>query len=255
MSGSFADDGSLIISDGRIIVAVGKKRSGKSIMGKLFFMTYPGDRIVIDVAGDDGPMGDDVFTITGDITTLPRRWPESRRKYGPNNEWRPMTVRYVPDAGSETFLEDMDHMIGLGLQHGNSEFARGRIGCCILVHEIGVVAPMHKTQNHMKRLLAHNRHNHATAIFCGPRPQTVDPLVLQQADLIFIFEMMNPYDRKRVAETIGWSPREFDEAVHDLELHEYLRFDANEDKPGPGEDEIRLLHFPPLPEEVVRKVG
>lgn len=254
MSGSFDDQGRLEIADGRIIVAVGKKRSGKSIMGKYLFRSYPGDRLIIDVAGDDGPVGPAVHEIVGrTVDDLPTMWPEHLRDFTDKGRPKQMTLRYAPDAGSPTVAQEIDHVIGLGLIQGGKAANEGRTGVCILVHEIGVVAPVHRTQPWMRRLLAHNRHNSATLIGCGPRPQTVDPLVLQQADLIYTFEMMNPNDRKRVAETIGWSPVDFTDAVNRLGPHEYLRYDANELQPDHGEADTRLLHFPALPEEVVRQ--
>lgn len=255
MSGSFNDRGELDIADGRIILAVGKKRSGKSILAKVLFASYPGDKVVIDVAGDDGPAGDGVDELHGDAETLPRRWPEHRRRQGPDNRPLPMTLRYMPDAGSPTFAEDMDAVVGLALSHGRRQHDAGRIGCALLIHEIGVVAPANRTQPHMRRALAHNRHNHLTLVMCGPRPQVVDPLVVQQSDLIYTFELRNPADRRRLAETMGWNPADFDDAVLNLRRHEYLRFDANEDAPDPGDaegEDIRLMRFQPLPEDVVR---
>jgi len=47
MSGSFNSSGQLEIGDGRIITCFGKKRSGKSVMGKLLLASYPGDKMVI----------------------------------------------------------------------------------------------------------------------------------------------------------------------------------------------------------------
>jgi hypothetical protein len=250
VSGSFDDRGALDLADGRIILCVGKKRSGKSILAKLIFQSYPGDRVVIDVAGDDGPMGDGVINIYGNVDSLPRRWPESQRV-----DDKPMTLRHVPDPGSSTFREDMDAVVGLAMSHGKAQRDRGRLGCCLLVHEIGVLAPSNRTQPHTMRALMHNRHNALTLIMCGPRPQVVDPLVVQQADVIYTFELMNPADRKRLAESMGWHAADFDEAVHDLGRHEYLRYDANEMKPeSDEEDDLRLVHFPPLPEDVVRTV-
>jgi hypothetical protein len=252
MSGSFDKDGALTIDDGRLITAVGKKRSGKSVLARTIFKSYPGDKMIIDVAGDDGPDGPEVITLGGTLSDLPKDWPERKRQYGENEEWRPMTLRYVPDPGSMTFLADMDHAVGIFLRHSLREYQAKRMGACLLVHEIGVVAPVNRTQAWMRRLLAHNRHNRATAIFCGPRPITIDPLVIHQADLIYIFELMNPADRRRVAESIGWDPTSLDDAVHDLGPHEYLRYDANEPQPVKGDVERRLLHFPALPEAVVR---
>lgn len=245
MSGSFDNRGQLDISDGRIITAVGKKKSGKSVMGLLLFQSYPYDKIVIDVAGDDGPMGPDIVQIYGDLETLPRRWPEHLR-----DDRKPMTLRYVPDAGSSTFIEDMDAVVGLALSQGR------RTGhCCILVHEGGVLAQANRTPSHTRRALMHNRHNGLTVIVAMPRPLTVDPLLIQQSDIVYVFDVPNPADRRRLAETIGWDPRDFDAAWQGLRTHEYLRYDANEERPdNPDDDDYRLVHFPALPEDVVQGV-
>lgn len=240
MSGTFDARGQIDVNRGILAVCVGKKRSGKSVMGLMLFRSYPRDRIVIDVAGDDGPTGPDVITLSGDVETLPRRWPEHLRQ-----EQQRMTLRYVPDAGSPTFIEDMDAMVGLAMTHGD---------CCIIIHEMGRLARANRTPPHTLRLLSHNRHSRVTGIFCMPRPQTVDPLVLAQADLIYAFEVPNPADRKRIAETIGWHPADYDAAIEQLGPHEYLRFDANEMKPAPDEDDPRLVHFPALPADVVNDV-
>jgi hypothetical protein len=235
--GTFGPGGRLDPSKGTIILCTGKKGSGKSKMGLLHFRSYPGDRVVIDVAGDDGPMGPDVIELTGTVEDLPTRWPEHLRR-----DKRPMTLRYAPAASSPTFLEDMDRVTGLVMAHGH---------CALMIHEIGRAAPAGQTPPHMKALLQHNRHRQVTAIFCGPRPQTVDPLVLGQADLVYIFETRVARDQQRIAETIGWNVKDFSGALSELGPHEYLRFDANEGPPQPGDKDMRLVHMDALPEDVV----
>lgn len=244
MSGSFDDRGRLEISDGRIIVCVGKKKSGKSVMALLFFESYPYDRVVIDVAGDDGPWGQHVIELHGDVTDLPRRWPEQLRE-----DNQPMVLRYVPDAGSPTFREDMDAVVGLALRHGKSS---GH--CCLLVHEGGVLAPANQTPPNMRRALNHNRHNNLTLILAMPRSMTVEPLILQQADVVCVFDVPNPADRRRVADTIGWDPEDFDASWRELQVHEYLRYDANEPRPEGEAPDLRLTHWPALPPDVVEGI-
>jgi hypothetical protein len=241
VGGTFGPRGALDPSKGTIILCTGKKGSGKSKMGLLHFRGYPGDRVVIDVAGDDGPMGPDVIDLSGTVADLPSRWPEHLRK----DDKRPMTLRYVPDAGSPTFLEDMDRITGLVMAHGD---------CALLVHEIGRAAPAGQTPPHMRALLQHNRHRRVTAIFCGPRPQTIDPLVLGQADLVYVFETRVARDRQRIAETVGWNVRDFSDALDELGPHEYLRYDANEAPPAPGDKDLRLVHLDALPADVVAEV-
>lgn len=245
MSGSFTDDGALDIGDGKIVTCFGKKRSGKSVMGRLLLSTYPGDRMVIAANEDDGPFADGqtVHVIHADAETMPKRWPEHLRR----ERGEPMTLRVQVDPGSPTFVEDQDAAIGLALRHGN---------CAVLVHEVGLLAESGRMQRvpHTRRLLHANRHRRVTAILCGPRPVTVDPLVIGQSDVVYVFEVQVPADRKRIAETVGWEPADLDAAVDELGPHEYLRFDANESKPRDGEPDLRLIHFPALPEDVARSV-
>lgn len=251
MAGSFRPDGSLDTSTGLVIVCVGKKKSGKSVMGTLLARSYPGDVVALDVAGDDGPMPpakdtwmsgdlkpDLVHELTGTVDELPARWPEHLRE-APHQR---MILRYVPDPGSPTFAEDMDAVVALAYSHGR---------CCLLVHEMGVLAPAGRVQPHTKRVLMHNRHRQLTIIGCMPRPKGIDPLVLGQADLVYTFEVPQAMDCERIAEVIGWPAKDFADGVHELGPHEYLRFDANEAKPANDEQDTRLMWFPALPEDVV----
>lgn len=253
MSGTFNAKGELEPSTHAIISCFGKKESGKTVMTLLLASTWPYDMVVIDVAGDDGPEPrkqgtgtHDIHELRGTVDDLPRSWPEHLRSDPP----RPMILLYRPDAGSSTELEDMDAMVGLAYSHSTKEKP-----AMLVIHEIGRVAPANRTPPHMRRVLNHNRHHGLTAAFAGPRPKTIDPLVIAQSDLVYTFELNNPGDRQRVAENIGWTPSDFDAAVHGLGLHEYLRFDGREPKPEQdGDDDHRLVHYPALPEDVVAQV-
>ncbi len=257
---TFEDDGTIDPERGVIVLCVGKKGSGKSIMGLLFFRAYPGDKVVIDVAGDDGPTGADVITIVGkgwwesapggkrkyNPGDLPTDWPEHLRKYDDRGHPLPMILRYVPDPRSDTYLEDMDHIVGLVMQHGN---------CAVLVHEIQALAPAGRTPPNMRLLLMHNRHQKVTGIFCGPRSQTVDVLCINQADLIYTFELQGAADRVRIAENIGWEVQDFHRRVRAQGPHEHQLYDANVPKPEhEGADDPRLVHMEALPIDVVESV-
>jgi len=239
MSGTLSDRGEIDPSRGVIITCLGKKRSGKSKMALLWFESYPYDRVVIDVNGDDPPLHD-VIELRGTVDDLPTKWPEDLRQDG-----KRMTLRYHPDAGSPTFIEDVDAVLGMA-------YRTGRV--CILVHEMGLIARAGRTPPHALRILQSNRHRQITAIFCAPRPMTMDSLVLTQSDLVYVFELPNPADRKRVAETIGWDPADFSLAVHELGPHEYLRADTNESAPAAGEPDNRLVSVPALPADVVAQL-
>jgi hypothetical protein len=237
---SFDRSGRLDPSRGMIVACVGKKRSGKSIMALTLARSWPRDLVVLDIAGDDGPAGPEVIDLSGAADELPRRWPEWRR-----DDRRPMIVRYAPDSGSPTHTDDMDAVVGLAWSHGD---------CALLVHEMGVLAPANRTPPNVRRVLMHNRHRGLTLIMAMPRPQGVDPLAIAQADLLYVFDLPNKRDRERVAETIGWDTAELTTAVAGLGPHEYLRYDANEPPPAPGQPDRRLMHFPALPADLVAQV-
>lgn len=241
---SFDRDGNPDWSQGIIATCFGKKRSGKSVMGRVLFDAYPYDRVVISANPGDGPHADpekDIFLIRGTVDTLPTEWPEDLRRDG-----RRMTLRYEPDPGSPSVLEDCDHVLGMIRRHGHTG---------LLVHEVGLIAPSGKVPPHMKRLLHTNRHDGVSMILCGPRPITVDPLVLGQADLVYVFEMQVDADRRRIADTVGWRYDDLAAELDGLGRHEYLLFDANADKPEPGEEDMRLVSCDALPHDVVRQVA
>jgi hypothetical protein len=64
---------------------------------------------------------------------------------------------------------------------------------------------------HLSRLLQQSRHYRTTALFDAPRPVWLDPQVLLQSNLVAVFELPNPADRKRIAETVGIDPAKFNE--------------------------------------------
>lgn len=253
---SFNSRGEIETLNGLVICCLGKKKSGKSVNALLIARSFPGDMVVIDVAGDDGPEGPGVTELHGRVEDLPSEWPEHLRE----RKGERMILRYCPDAGSPTFVEDMDAVAGLAYNHSTREQP-----CALLIHEIGMVSPAGRTPPHMRRVYNHNRHNGLCLIACGPRAKTVEALLLHQADLVYVFEMPSKADRDRIAENIGYPADHFDAYCDALKMHEYLRYDANEEKPDPappGVDEegwasdnpdLRLVHFPPLPEDVVKE--
>jgi hypothetical protein len=214
------------------IAIVGKKGYGKTELAWLLFDSYPKDRLGIDPNGDIGFPPDTV-----DLESpVPARWPGERfdNATGRGEKRKPQTLRYVPNPAEPDYLEQMDRAVGL---------AYGHPGTCLLVDEAHEAAPANRTPPHMRRALRQGRHRDLTMILATPRPLTVDPLVIAQADWVYVFMLPNPADRKRVAEIIGWDPKEFDAAVHALEKFEYLRYDSA------GDD---LAHYPPLPADVIR---
>jgi Zonular occludens toxin (Zot) len=231
------------------ITIVGKKGSGKTEVAYNIVSSFPRDKATIDPNGDL-KVPDDVIQIgAGEI---PDRWPGERldrfaaavgrKQRHPGHHH----LYFVPDfrqtgrtaENVPIYRDDMDRLVGMAMTHP---------GTMVFVDEAHELFPAGQTPPHSRRALRQGRHARLSLVLTTPRPMTIDPLVLSQADWVFVFALPNPADRRRVAETIGWDPKDFDQAVRDLGTYEYLRYEAAADG-GQGE----LLHCPPLPAEHVR---
>ena len=211
---------------GQVFIS-GKKGSGKSVMARRLFDTYPYDRIVLDVTGDlsrDFKRDGIKFTRL-DPHALPLRFPSG-------GDDGPVTLVLVPDMGDEDeAVAQMDRCIGLAMTHRRT---------LVWSDETGVLSRAGRTPPNLRRALHHGRHSQLFLMLAGPRAMAVDPLCISQADVVMTFKTPSPADRKRIADNIGWPPQRFDAAVHALGQYEYLMYDSN------GQDD-ELLHMPPLP--------
>lgn len=211
------------------IVIVGQKRSGKTEIAYRLFESYPFDRIAVDPTGDL-KMPED----TEELVEIPYRWPGTPlESVAPEPRSKRRTLHYVPEYGADDYAEQIDRAVGLAFNHRRT---------CLFVDEGHEAFPI-PPGPHARRALRHSRHQDLTLIVATPRPQGIDTLVLSQADWGYFFKLRNPNDRKRVADSIGWDPKSFDEDMYDLGPHEYLRWDAE------GDD---LAHFPAMPEHLLK---
>lgn len=205
--------------DGVFVVAVGRKGSGKSVLTRRLFDGYPYDKLVVDINGDI-ELPDGTVELSG---------PPPMRLPLPNAEGDPQVFRYVPDASSPTWIDDMDRVVGLCYHHGRM---------VVWVDEMGVLTTANASPPNTRRALHTGRHARLSMLNCMPRPIAVDPLVMSQADYVYIFDLPNPADRKRVANVVGFPPAEMDAAVAALPEFGYLRWDARAKE---------MAQFPPLP--------
>jgi nucleoside-triphosphatase THEP1 len=220
---------------GAFVFATGKKGSGKSVLCRDLFDAFPYDRLVIDPTGD----------VTRDLRAagvkvrqladpLPGRWPASLDESEPY-----VTLTYVPNMSQApaAAVDDMDRALGLALAHRRT---------LVWIDEIGLMTRAQSTPPQLQSALHQGRHRQLTLIMAGPRPINIDPLCIAQADLIAVFALPNPRDRRRVAEEMGWPPAEFDAAVHGLGRHEYLWYDATAWNAATDQSGM-LWHMPPIP--------
>jgi hypothetical protein len=184
-----------------IVSAWGMKRSGKSVLNRELFRTWPFDGVVIDVNGNADP-GPHAEKITA---PLPTRFPEGLGMLGEQRRQRTLHFRAHP--GDPKYREQLDQAVGLALYPQRKRTA-------LWAGEVGELQPHGKCGPHLATLLQQNRHYNVTAFFDGPRPVNVNPLTLHQSDLVAVFDLPNPRDRERIADAIGFPPKLFHQACH-----------------------------------------
>lgn len=211
------------------LTIIGAKGTGKSVLGTHIFDTYPGDRLAIDPTHDlrVANVTETINATRGD--ELPSRFPERDDPDDP----RPVVIRYIPDFGAPTYRDELDAAVGLAMTHRNT---------CCLIDEIGELTSANFTPPNMRRALQQGRHYGLTLIMCGPRAIDINPLVLHQADYVYVFRLPHPRDRERVAANCFVDQTVLDDALAQLPQHAYLRIE-----PGAQDDEDRIIEFPPLP--------
>jgi hypothetical protein len=204
------------------VAIFGRKGQGKSELAHYYWAAFPGDRICIDITGDvwtkhpvEGAIKWGYGGSDPSLEGLPSRFPTPDVNFDGTRER--VTVFYKPDPGSATYKNDIDHAIGLAYAHE---------GCMCWVEEIAEVAPASKTFAHMRRALHQGRHQRLNLLMTGPRPKDINVLCLANADIVACFDLPNPDDRKRVADSVGLPQAVVDDAIASLKDHEYFAYTA-----------------------------
>jgi hypothetical protein len=215
-----------------IISSFGMKKSGKSHLNGLIYQSWPGDKLAIDVNGN-AYVGPDAKRVTpGMDGSMPRSWPRADRV--PGERRKPENLHYVANPSAATYRDDLDRAVGMALFPQDHRVL-------LWAGEVGELTPNSKSAPHMRQALMQNRHYNVFGLFDAPRPMNVDPLVLAQSDLVAIFRLPNPDDRKRVADSIGFEPKRFDEQCRRCWArgqHWFLLWQVETET---------LWHVPPLP--------
>lgn len=210
-----------------IITILGRKRSGKSVLAAGFWDSYPYDEIVLDVTRD---------AIVGPgcqyISTLPAKFPAPNTSAGLTRT----KLVFQPDPGSDTYADDLDKAVQLALTNPRKR-------CQVWIDERGEFTV--RPGPGMRRALQQSRHWGLSILSCGPRALGFDPLLLSNADYLFLFDLPGIHDRRRVAETIGVDEGPLSQAIFALPQHGFLMWDAAH---------RTMIEYPPLPADYVRRL-
>jgi hypothetical protein len=180
-----------------LISCFGGKGTGKSVVNRLVYQSYPFAKLAIDVNGNAEP-GQDAKVITAPLPThmpKPERDPDTGRTIYPN-------LHFIANPMRAEFRDDLDRAVGMALFPQQQD-------CLVWCGEVGEFTQANKTGPFLRTLLMQSRHYHCSALFDGPRPVNIDPLVIAQSDVVFVFDLPNPNDRDRIADNIGYPPAEF----------------------------------------------
>lgn len=207
------------------MLCVGTKGSGKSAAARQIFDAYPYDRVALDVTGDARP--NDPATVVA-TAPFPSQMPQ------PQDEGQRVTVWARVDPRSDTYTEDQDQAVAIGLYPKRSE-------ALLWIDEYGQIATANAIGKNLRLALQSSRHYHLSLLLACPRPRHIPVVTMQQADKVFIFRLPNDEDRKTLAANIGFPRPEFERAYHETvrrDPHAFLLWDN-----GLG----RMFSCPPLP--------
>lgn len=187
-------------SRSNVILVVGRKGSGKSVHARLIYDSYPHDKLVIDPTGDAEP-GPGAEKIR----------PPFPKRLKPSDDGRPRNLHLAVDPRSDTYRDDMDRAMSIGL------FPKNR-PCMVWVDEVGELMQANSTPPHTRLALMSSRHyGPLSLLMCGPRPMHISPLSISQSDRVVIYDLPNPRDVERLAENMGYPPVRLKKAVDDTE--------------------------------------
>lgn len=240
---------------GAYVASFGPKGTGKSELITRLFARYPYNGLLIDYARDVDPnyrftepmpgplhalarelgsMGDvDPSSLGGFVERLREAWRGEGSK-------RFHKYRYVPNFVAKDWLDQTDNYIGLA-------YLLER--CAVELDEINEEAPVGRTPRWTRAMLRVGRHQRCSMLMAGPRPADLDPMVLNQADVVTIHGQLHELDVNRMAKQLHLSDREMMDAIRNLQ-----RFERG-DSPLEGVGEFLaffkrggdLVIYPPLP--------
>lgn len=198
-----------------IIVAIGRKGSGKSEILRHIFDGWPYDRAVIDVTGDARPTDPETITLTAPV---PPQLPE------PADDRRRVTAWVRLDPRRPSYVDDQDDALCLGLypRHRNT---------LVWIDEYSQIATATKIGPNLRLALQSSRHYHLSLLLAFPRPRFVPRITFEQADRIFIFKVPDRDDRETVARNIGYPVSLFEQHYSDTMRrgdHAFLLWDASQ---------------------------
>jgi hypothetical protein len=211
---------------GAFVASFGPKGTGKSELITRLFARFPYNGLLIDYARDVDPqyrftepippavhalanelgaMGDvDPSSLGSFIDRLRVAW-----RGDPSKRFR--KYRYVPNFVAKDWLERTDNYIGLA-------YLLER--CAVELDEINEEAPVGSTPRWTRAMLRVGRHQRCSMLMAGPRPTDLDPMVLNQADVVTVHGQLHELDIRRMAKQLHLKDAELMSLIQNLARYE-----------------------------------
>lgn len=215
------------------IAIFGGTGTGKSILAQVLFRSLPvkWHKIIVDIT-------DSVIE------------PTALTFYDPDNiPWeKAWNLRFVPDIDGD--LEEQINTLYFNI------FFHG--ACWVWLDEANEVSTAHRTAFGLRKVLLQGRKAYVGHVSCTPRPADISKSIVTQAQYLITFPLVDFDDRIRMARYLGYEVPEFDEAIGELQEHEYLFYDVSYRTlyrvPAVPSDIVDNILTPPNPDKV-RIVG
>lgn len=202
------------------VAVFGGTGSGKSILAQVMYRSLPVKwwKLIIDIT--DSIIEPNALTFY-DPAEIP--WDKA------------YNLRFVPDIDVD--LEEQINILYLNVfYHGV---------CWVWLDEANEITSAHRTAFGLRKILLQGRKAYVGHLSCTPRPADISRSIINQAQYIIVFTLVDFDDRIRVARIIGMQPDEFDDHMKQLGEHEYLFYDVSERS---------LYRVPAVPLEIVEKI-
>lgn len=249
MSEEFAPDFKFNPDRGAWLASFGPKGSGKSELSTRLLRSFPYDAMLIDHTGDVDPHHDFTEPLTAELARLAVslrdadgsdasteglavQVREAWRHDGQRHKYR-----YIPNYLERGWLETTDLAIGLAYLLGQ---------CCIHLDEVNDACPVGQTPRWTRLDLRMGRHRKLSNLMPGPRPSDLDPLVLNQADVVTIHGQLHELDVRRLAKHLHLRERELLALIESLQRFERDGVEVGEFLAYFKKDR-ELVIYPPLP--------
>lgn len=208
-----------MIRQGQRVFASGMTGEGKSQLLAHLFAVHGGQRLLVDVQDHYalGPDAGEESAVDVDRASA--------------IDWRARTIRFVPRHGTPREYDELHRAV----------YSQGDL--LVWCDEAEDVAPVHRTPRWVWKVVKQGRKRRITYLAASQRPHGVERSVVNQAEHVFLFRMVDADDVQVFTHRLGVSARELAGELASLPRHGFIYHELGA--------QPRVM--PPLPAELIAR--